>query len=244
MQPFHILNGDSLKNQMKTVSLPGEILICREAMVEGPKEAQDPEEFWKDRAAYLDEIYGDSGSFYMGKVIPEFEKMVKAPVGAEVVLWFEDDLFCQANMWFCLHWLSARSDLKVFRVFPAPVGAELRWRGFGANSPDQLKEAYENRILLTEEDRELGADLWRAFLTEDISAMKALAITSTEAFCDLPEVVKAWEGYPGKIESFIQQKLQAGATGFGEIFRAFCRECGIYGFGDLQVKRIYDSLVA
>lgn len=244
MQSIHILNGDSLKNQLEAVSLPGKILACREAMIEGPKKAVDSEELWKDRARYFDETYGDSDSFYTGKVIPEFEKMSKAPAGAEVVLWFEDDLFCQANMWFCLYWLSARSDLKVFRVFPAPVGAEWRWRGFGANSPDQLKAAYENRILLTEEDRKLGADLWDAFRQEDMSAMKALANTSTEAFCDLPEVVKAWEGYPEKIEAFIQQKLQAGAAGFSEVFKAFCLECGIYGFGDLQVKRIYDSLLS
>lgn len=244
MQSIHILNGDSLQNQLETVSLPGEILACREAMIEGPKQAADPEKFWKDRAVYLDEMYGESDPPYAEKVMAEFNKIRKAPLGAEVTLWFEDDLFCQANMWFCLHWLSARSDLKVFRVFPASVGAEWRWRGFGANSPDQLKAAYENRTLLTEEDRKLGADLWDAFRKEDITAMKALANVSTEAFCDLPEVVKAWEGYPEKIETFIQQKLQAGAAGFSEVFKAFCLECGIYGFGDLQVKRIYDSLLS
>ena len=32
-------------------------------------------------------------------------------------------------------------------------------------------------------------------------------------------------------------------TEFGPIFREFCKRESIYGFGDLQVKRIYDKLM-
>lgn len=37
---------------------------------------------------------------------------------------------------------------------------------------------------------------------------------------------------------------ELGTEEFTLVFREFCKREGIYGFGDLQVKRLYDELLA
>jgi hypothetical protein len=43
-------------------------------------------------------------------------------------------------------------------------------------------------------------------------------------------------------EVFIQNLIQNGITDFSEVFEKFRDELGIFGFGDLQVKLIYDKV--
>ena len=49
---IHILNGDALGAQFPK-DLPGETLVFRECLVEGPKKVDEFEAFFASRAAYL-----------------------------------------------------------------------------------------------------------------------------------------------------------------------------------------------
>jgi len=115
---FNITNGDYLADQLKETSIAGEVIICREALVTGPLQAENLDDFWKIRSEHLEKDYNASQKSYYSKVVSEFEKMLAIPEGSEVNLWFEDDLFCQVNMWFCLSLLSNNKGLKIFRIFP------------------------------------------------------------------------------------------------------------------------------
>ncbi len=47
----------------------------------------------------------------------------------------------------------------------------------------------------------------------------------------------------GKPEDLIREIIRkSGAKSFGPIFREFHDKHAIYGFGDLQVKRLYDAV--
>ena len=48
---FHILNGDSLSGQFPE-EIPGEKVIFRECLVDGPVQADSEEVFWKIRKVY------------------------------------------------------------------------------------------------------------------------------------------------------------------------------------------------
>jgi len=241
---YHILNGDSLLQQISETSIPGQMIVCREILVEGPVSESNLSEFWQARIQFLERDFDSPSGKYEQEVLPEFHKIQNLPQGAEVNLWFEDDLFCQTNMWFVLWLLEGRDDLKMHRVFPIPGEAQNRWRGFGGNMPQQLPAALAARKVMTQVDRNLGVQLWSAYQADDHDALRKLGQTASKAFQDLPDVLDALREKPERIEDFVQKKINSGATTFGEVFRAFCEECGIYGFGDLQIKRIYDSLLS
>jgi hypothetical protein len=115
---FNITNGDYLAGKLKHTTITGEIIICREALVTGSLQADYPDEFWKMRSAFISENYSDEKVNYYQKVVSEFEKIKNIPAHSEVNLWFEDDLFCQVNMWFCLTLLPKDRNIKIYRVFP------------------------------------------------------------------------------------------------------------------------------
>lgn len=240
----HILNGDSLLQQISETSISGQMIVCREIMVEGPVSELKFSDFLEARIQFLERDFDSPPGKYEQEVLPELYKIQNLPKGAEVNLWFEDDLFCQVNMWFVLSLLEGRNDLKMNRVFPLPGKTKDRWRGFGGNTPQQLPAAFAARISMTQSDRDLGVRLWSAYQADDHDTLQVLSKTASGAFVDLPDVLRALQEKPERIEAFVQEKLNSGATTFGEVFRAFCEECGIYGFGDLQIKRIYDSLLS
>lgn len=240
---YHILNGDSLHHQLSETSISGHMIICREIMVEGPVIGSKLPEFWQHRIQYLEGDLEATPGKYEQEVLPEFHKVLALPEGAEVFLWFEDDLFCQVNMWFVLWLMAGRDDLRVSRVFPVAGELQYRWRGFGGNTPQQLPAALAASIRMSPEDRNLGIQLWRRYQEKDHNALQQLGKTDSSAFRDLPAVLEALRDAPDRIRNFVQEQIGAGTTSFGEIFQAFSQECGIYGFGDLQIKRIYDSLM-
>ncbi|MDP5169529.1 MAG: DUF1835 domain-containing protein [Bacteroidia bacterium] len=246
---YHILNGDALLQELGQANLPGDFLVCRECLVDGPVAPLPQAEFWQARARFLEPGVPDHDGRYYNKVVPQFLQMLALPSGAEVNLWFEDDLFCQTNMWYVLHLLSERPDLLMFRVFPALPPEADHWRGFGASSPALLADAWTRRVLLTPADRKLGEELWKAYSTHQLSALAELSKRPSSGFHALPEVCEAHilrfgnAGLPGRPNQFVAERVRLGAT-FGEIFREFCQKEGIYGFGDLQLLRIYEKSLA
>ena len=59
---YHILNGDALVDRFVTTGIEGEVVIARECLIEGDLSGKDLEEFFKVRAAYLAQTYGERGS--------------------------------------------------------------------------------------------------------------------------------------------------------------------------------------
>ena len=77
--------------------------------------------------------YGADNNSYAETVAKEFEKLLEfAEKGNELNLWFEYELFCQVNMWFCLHLLQD-TKANVFRVLPMVRNKEEIWKGFVKN---------------------------------------------------------------------------------------------------------------
>jgi hypothetical protein len=91
---IHILNGDALEDQFPK-DLPGEILVFRECLIEGPKKVVEFETFFASRAAYLSNTYDPKiKESYSRELSDPLIKVVTDLKPSEVVLWFEEDLFC------------------------------------------------------------------------------------------------------------------------------------------------------
>ncbi|MEM9337797.1 MAG: hypothetical protein AAGA66_03660 [Bacteroidota bacterium] len=163
---------------------------------------------------------------------------------SEINLWFEDDLFCQVNFWFVAHLLDkGNKNNQVYLVRPQPHTPY----SFGGLKESELMTTYHEKTAITEL-HELS-DLWGAYQNGDTQKMHQIATKLADTY---PFILQA-------VEAHIQRIPKDGALGrpmdslraiinelkteeFGPVFKAFSEKESIYGFGDLQVKRLYDQL--
>jgi len=202
----HVLNGDALAEKF---TIEGEVVVCREALIEVPMQAASIEEFWKFRAAYLSENLAAQMQFYFDNVKTEFEKLKSFQNATAFNLWFEHDLFCQVNMWFLLSYLkSIGSGISVCRVMP-PSGGNQLWSGFGFMEEGDLNKCFGQRIKFTAKDLVLGACLWDAYQQNDMKALKNLSQTVSPVFPLLQEICHAHvQRFPDKGLGRPQNKLK------------------------------------
>ena len=101
---LHILNGDATLPAFTAAKLPGQVLVWREILSQGPAIAGIPEEtFWLKRQAYINSTYGETAASYKQKVLDEILRLEAAGAFFEVVLWFDSDMMCQVNLFYLLH---------------------------------------------------------------------------------------------------------------------------------------------
>ena len=250
MEIHHILNGDSLAEKLRQTEINRNFIVCRECLIEGELAADNLQDFYAIRAQFICQTYNINPNDYAEKCVREFDKIGSLPDDAEVCLWFEDDLFCQANMWFCISLLPYKPSIRVYRIFPIIRAGEDHWQGFARSNNDDLIEAYHNRVEMTAEDLQVSNHLWAAYKSKDFARLKATSKYQSPAFKYLAEVVQAHldrfpiNQMPGRPEQAIREILGGTSGDFNEVFRQFTKREGIYGFGDLQFKRIYDRVVS
>jgi hypothetical protein len=233
----HVLPGDATVADFNDTEIDGEVIVCREALVDGDVKANSLEEFWKIRSEFIgDEYESDTGSYYKG-VASEFEKLLNLPASTEVNLWFEYELFCSVNMWFCLN-LLRDADVKIFRVAPVTRAENEIWKGFGKMQAEELRECFTKRVGFGRGDRELGEKLWQAYSNGDFEALDELGNAKSECLPYLREVCTAAMEKSFRPKRILEEIKASGVEDFGEIFTRFSERAGVYGFGDTQVKRI------
>lgn len=241
---YHILNGDALKEQLPP-SIEGEIIVARECLVDGSVKGKSLDELYETRARFLASAYGlSSKAEYYEKGVVEFEKIIGITDDADINLWFEDDLFCQINFWFTAN-LLYQSDQQnpIYLIRPK----EHSRYGFGGLNGEELQDAFENRILITELDEIAG--LWMLYQQNELEQLRKTAVALKPKYPFIIPAVMAHldriptEGNPGRpIQAIIQIMNEFQTEDFGKIFQEFCARESIYGFGDLQVKRLVDQI--
>ncbi|MBK9331301.1 MAG: DUF1835 domain-containing protein [Ignavibacteria bacterium] len=250
MPSYHILNGDCLVVLFNQTNINQDIIICRECLIDGNVHADSIADFWKTRAKFIGSAYNISTEEYFSKTVSEFEKLNHLPDNSEICLWFENDLFCQINMWFIISLLAVNPTHKIFRVFPVIENNDDIWKGFGNADIEKLEQAYNSKIQFGPEDIELGKNLWTAYKNSDLVKLKELSKTKSSCFKYLEEVCQAHiDRFPidkssGRPEKTIKEIIENTSGEFESVFSEFNRREGIYGLGDLQIKKIYDRLLS
>ena len=241
---MHILNGNALKKQFPR-QLDGEILVFHECLVDGNVEAKTLPEFFELRSGFISKYYqGVSRDDYYRLTVSELEKIKLLPDNAIINLWFEDDLFCQVNFWFLVNYLfNLNPSWKLYLVRP-PVLDHL---GFGGLNQEELEKAFHNRMYLDETGN--IAVLWQAYKNSDMEKLVDLANSLLVKFPFISKAVTAHleriptEHHPGRPKLSLMQIINELKTDeFGPVFRAFSKRESIYGFGDLQVKRLLEDI--
>ncbi len=243
----HILNGDALCAVFPELNLPGEIIVVREALVTGDLRGNDDAGFWLTRSEYLNVPL----EVYRQQTVSQFEAILSAAPESEFNLWFEFDLFCQVNMWFVLSLIDRLPGRKsVYAVYSSPDDSDPHfWNGFGKATRKQLEISFSSRVRFTTEDVTLGTGLWKAYKENDLVELTRLSRNGPGSFPHLKEVVNAHvdrfpsDGRKGRPEEFIRGLFNDSAPDFKTVLAEFTKKESIYGFGDTQVKELFDQVM-
>lgn len=243
---YHILNGDALLHQLADLNEPK--IVMRECLVEGDVSGATLDDFFKTREKVFQDYYQISPDGYRRHSVQEMQKINSIAEQDDIFLWFENDLFCQVNLWFILYYLNQRLNAsKLFLVTPIKDS----WKGFGALTNNELMESLYAASTLNPDDQSALVYLWIAYTRSDWDDLKLHGSRLKDKIDHIEDVIQAHiERFPTTCELGRPQKALLKIMGeledptFPEIFKAFCQDEGIYGFGDMQVSRLLKELNA
>mgnify|MGYP001822201408 FL=1 len=244
MSEVHVLNGDALLDLFPE-SISGERLVMRECMIEGPVNGNSMNSFYRDRMEFLKIEYKATEETYQSRTLSQFEKLAGLPDDHDINLWFEQDLFCQANLWFvCAYLKRHKKANRIYLVMPRSFSSY----GFSALDSKELNWLYKDRkpFLHVEE----FAALWELYRFDKNDELWDLTLELSKTYPFLKEAVQAHldrlrtaDSLGRPINSLIRIIKDLETKEFGPVFKEFCTREGIYGFGDSQVKRFFDEII-
>jgi hypothetical protein len=243
---LHVLNGDATATVFADAGLPGERLVWRDILVEGPVPAAAHTPL-PERTAYLAEHLGIDPAEYTRAIEDQTAYLASAPSHDEVVLWFEQDLFCAVTLWSLLDWLGRHAPAtRLSLVYPAVDG---QTRGLGAMTAPQLSALFDTRAVVTDEMRALGVSAWAAYASpEPLTTLTlrdepALPFVAGAFRCHLGRFPSAANGL-NEVETVTLEILRAGRRTFGELFREVSADPCVrsHGMGDTQLAAILRRL--
>ncbi len=234
---YHVLNGDALGDRFPE-QIEGKKIILRECFCYGPLKL-DPEELWSIREEFLESLQSEIS--YADYVIPELKKLDLIKEDDQVICWFEEDLFCQANFWFTINRLSKRTkNISFVLPYSDPV------YGFSALNPAELIKAQETALTLNQDQIESLSRLWKAFVSNIVEIGMAIAESNQDSLPFLMEAVIAWkvstpQGSPDShpIQALREISNELGTEEFRKIYPVFHKRYPIYGYGDLIVEDLW-----
>jgi hypothetical protein len=235
-----VLSGDEAARVFAGAGVPGERLIWRDILVEGPVTADETPESLAARAAWLAERLGIDAAAYRRMVREQAAGLGAAREHDEVVLWFEQDLFCAVNLWWILDWFGRHAPaLRLALVYPGTDDV----KGLGAMTAAQLAELFTARQPVTDATRGLGAQAWAAYAGADPLASAPLIADETASLPFVREAFRChWGRFPSvanglnELETAALAVLRRGPRRFGDLFRDVSAHPRVrrHGLGDVQ----------
>ena len=233
---LHLLNGDASAAVFPDV-LPGERAVWRDILMEGPAGADAA-----TRAAWLAPRLGVTADVYARRWREAEAMLARAGEHDEVVLWFEQDLFCATNVWFVLDRLDAAH---IALVFP-PVDGDRH--GLSALDARQFVALFERRQRLASGDIAQARALWRAYAAPDPAALARLdpllpfARVAIRLHCGrFPSLTYGLDEVEHETLTILDRAL-----GFAALFRSVTTSgrLSALGMGDVQFAAMLRDLAA
>lgn len=246
---LHITNGDSLTDYLKELGFKGPFLTWQEMLCEGPTiPAINSEGFFKLRKDFLKSEYGIISEQYT--FTEELKVLDNADDISEINLWFEYDLFCHSNLLAAINLLHQKEiDKPLYLICSGRVKGEKQLKGLAELSPEQLQKHYKDKVLLTNEDKDLAIALWRTYCGKDHNILKPY-ITQNSNFKYLSNCLKAHlvrfphqkTGLDRLEENILNLIKDKDIKSKHHLLGYILNYQGYYGYGDLQLERIIDKL--
>lgn len=240
---LHILNGETTEAILSQTTVGGDRFTFRDALIAGPAPAVNGADWRLIRAAHLAEAYGvevekcENDFAHQQQIFESFNDH------EEVSLWFESDLFCQANLLYVLDWCAHHQpETKLSLICIGEFPGRPNFRGLGELTAPELGSLFEKRIEVTAAQLELAAHAWKAYRSEDPRELERLLQSDSSAlpFLDgalrlqLTRFPSARNGL-NKIESTGLELIGQGFTRFYDLFPRIVAAEPDYGLGDSQL---------
>jgi hypothetical protein len=248
---LHIINGDSLTEQVEELDLPGQIIVWRELLCEGPciEEVGSPA-FIKQREKFLKEAYDISAENYKERFISQLKKLKAAKDYDYVVLWFEFDLFCHINMLAAISfYLEHKPKVPFYLVCSKRQKGEQEFLPLSRLSEKHLLNHFKNKIQLQEGDLEIATLVWELYCSNNPMKLKQ-QIKKTSNFEYLSSCIRAHiERFPNSktgINSLERNVLKLvenqDITSINQLLGYALQYQGYYGYSDSQMERVLQKL--
>ncbi|MEJ8800443.1 DUF1835 domain-containing protein [Pontibacter sp. H249] len=241
---LHILNGDATLPVFEKANFPGQVLVWREVLSEGPAIGIIPEhEFWQHRQKYICETYQESTENYKQKALSALSKLDNAHAFFEVILWFDSDLMCQVNLLYLLQKLS--------QVKPAVVSVCTPEAGksIGYLTSEELHRIFENRQMQTQEQLQQAKQLWQLYASPDPLQLQNYLLQHKLLLPDTGDALHLHlRRFPdctsglSHPETVLLELIESGADTFELMMQRFWKKEPGYGFGDSQLQHILERL--
>lgn len=248
---LHITNGDELTEKMQELNLPGEIVIWREMLCEGPT-IQDvgSKDSIEIRKKFLEEYYNIPADDYENRFLPQLKALEEAKDYDYIVLWFEFDLFCHINMMAAISYFSANKEQKpVYLVCSKKLEGEEDLQPLSRLTPKQLMNHYNHKITLTNDDLEMAVLIWELYCSNNPMQLKQ-QIKKTTNFEYLSSCIRAHiERFPNSVTGINSQEKHIlklikknNISTINQLLGYSMQYQGYYGYSDSQMKRMLDKL--
>lgn len=164
---LHITNGDSTTNYLKKLNIEGEFITWREMLCEGKTTIDvGSERFWKNRFLYLKSSYKVTKQKFINYTLKEYRNLCNKKQLDEIVLWFENDLFCQINMIAVISWLKRYRKGYTISIIQPKLRGSTVYKGFSELTENQISQALKKRINLTLDDIEYADYIWQLYCSD------------------------------------------------------------------------------
>jgi hypothetical protein len=214
---LHVTNGDSAGNTLRQTTLGGEVLPWQDTLHEGPVRELPRGELLRARADFLAECGWGSPLALLASLERRDRQLLDAlRDGAQVVLWFEHDLYDQLQLIDVLalaHAERVAPELIVIGSFPG----RPTFAGLGELTAGELETLWPVRVVATSAVLEAGAAASAAFRSPEPTALAEWATREDAALPFLaPALQRLLEELPAPgsgLSGTERRALQAVAAG-------------------------------
>lgn len=251
MAQLHITNGDDITSSIRELELPGEVIVWREMLCEGPTTVHlGSESFVKLRKDFLESTYNISSEDYDKQFIEELNTLTVSNGYDEIVLWFEFDLFSHINMLAVIsHLMENKKTMPVYLVCSKKLKDEKEFFPLSQLPLKHLKNHYDQRILLNQDDLETANLVWQLYNGDNPQKLIGQIKKKTN-FEYLSSCMRAHiERFPNSITGInsLEQNIlklieKNNITSMNQLIGYALQYQGYFGLGELQIRRLIDSL--
>ncbi|WP_162052461.1 DUF1835 domain-containing protein [Pontibacter pamirensis] len=241
---LHIINGDASLTAFEAAKLPGQVLVWREILSEGPTVASLPEHaFWQKRQEYITKTYKETAADYKKKVLDELPKLSAASGFFEVVLWFDADLMCQVNLLYLLHRMYLLQPTSVSICTPPPP------ENIALFKLEELQQLFETRQRQIISQLQEANKIWHLYAGPDPMKLQLYLQQHQEVQPSLRKAMSlhlsrfpSCETGLGHPERALLELIQQGADTMEQLMQQFWHHHLGYGFGDWQLQQLIQRL--
>lgn len=248
---LHILNSDSQARLFSRTSIPGVQLVWRESVLTGPSPGGLSTGEWIElRAQHISETYEVPLDVCVTELQQAYVGLQQSALHDEVILWFEDDLYCGLNLIHLLSLLeSCAGDTRVSMI-PLDQLSRGQHSGVGEMTPERLQFLFERRVSLDIDALRLGSRSWHAYVSPDPILLHAIEISRTSPLHPVQELLLLHAArFPslknglGRLEHSLLEFVDAGYSRFPDLFELAGAMFPAYGIGDYQLWNLAIRLV-